>query len=382
MDINQTVYKLCTQNKDLRDFLISKGINHLSSDTMFNTMAKMIKLKDALKLKNIDAEIFQEEYKSFSSKVIENENFENKDSKYTIEGAVPCPIRVPLMESLKDFSTGKDIDIDFDLRSANLGMDFVFDKFKNKKKLPDLITTAGFELILDDKIYEEVKKSYTDCNIPINDDFIKRGVDLKDPEGIFHILGIVPAVFIVNKELLGSRKMPNSWEDLLSGEFENSITIPVADLDMYNAILITIYAKFGLDGVKKLKDGFFSKLHPAQMVKADRNNAACISICPYFFATMISSDSLKLVWPKEGAVISPIFMTAKKESLKNVKDAIDYFTSEKVGQIFSFNGKFPSTVVGIDNNLSEDQKFLWAGWEMLNNKREKLKSQISQYFDL
>lgn len=97
---------------------------------------------------------------------------------------------------------------------------------------------------------------------------------------------------------------------------------------------------------------------------------------------MISSDSLKLVWPKEGAVISPIFMTAKKESLKNVKDAIDYFTSEKVGQIFSFNGKFPSTVVGIDNNLSEDQKFLWAGWEMLNNKREKLKSQISQYFDL
>ena len=89
MDINQTVYKLCTQNKDLRDFLISKGFNNLSSDTMFNTMAKMIKLKDALKLKNIDAEIFQEEYKSFSSKVIENENFENKDSKYTIEGAVP-----------------------------------------------------------------------------------------------------------------------------------------------------------------------------------------------------------------------------------------------------------------------------------------------------
>ena len=124
MDINQTVYKLCTQNKDLRDFLISKGFNNLSSDTMFNTMAKMIKLKDALKLKNIDAEIFQEEYKSFSSKVIENENFENKDSKYTIEGAVPCPIRVPLMESLKDFSTGKDIDIDFDLISSKIKRNF------------------------------------------------------------------------------------------------------------------------------------------------------------------------------------------------------------------------------------------------------------------
>ena len=33
------------------------------------------------------------------------------------------------------------------------------------------------------------------------------------------MLGVVPAVFLVNKNMLGDREMPKSWADLLKPEF-------------------------------------------------------------------------------------------------------------------------------------------------------------------
>ncbi|WP_308533612.1 ABC transporter substrate-binding protein [uncultured Peptoniphilus sp.] len=382
MDFNKTVFELCNENEKLREFLISKGFEPLKNDKLFKTMAKMIKLKDALKMKNIDRHIFMEEFNNYNGVILEDENIEKEGKKFIVEGAVPCPIRVPLMENLKEISDEKIKEVDFDLRSANLGLDFVTQKFKNKEKLPDLITSAGFDLVLDEEIFEEIEKNYVAPSNEFNEDFINRGADLKDPNGVFYMLGVVPCVFIVNKNALGGRGIPKSWEELLSGEFNNKITIPVSDLDMYNAILVTLYSKFGLDGLRKLKDGFYSRMHPAQMVKQKNDSGACVSLCPYFFANMIKNESLELVWPEDGAIISPIFMTAKKSSIDNLKEVIDYFTSQRIGEIFSFNGKFPSTNLRVDNNLRDDYKFLWASWDLLNNKREKMKKDISKVFEL
>ena len=41
--------------------------------------------------------------------------------------------------------------------------------------------------------------------------------------------------------------------------------------------------------------------------------------------------------------------------------------SKEVGQMLATNGKFPSTHPEVDNNLNEDQKFMWIGWDYINN---------------
>lgn len=75
----------------------------------------------------------------------------------------------------------------------------------------------------------------------LNRIFTEQGLDLLDPEGDYSILAVVPAVFLVNKEELGERSIPKTWEDVLSEEFAGDVSLPVSDFDLFNAILINIY---------------------------------------------------------------------------------------------------------------------------------------------
>ena len=110
---------------------------------------------------------------------------------------------------------------------------------------------------------------------------------------------------------------------------------------------------------------------PAEMVKSNRKSASgipTVTVMPYLFAKMVREESpLKAVWPKEGAVISPIFLLAKKASRERIKPLVDFFMSKEVGQMLATSGKFPSTHPEVDNNLDEIQKFMWIGWDYINS---------------
>ena len=55
----------------------------------------------------------------------------------------------------------------------------------------------------------------------------------------------------MNENNLNGRKIPTSWEDLLfSGDYIDSVAIPLSDLDMFNALVVNIYAKWGIKGIK------------------------------------------------------------------------------------------------------------------------------------
>ena len=106
------------------------------------------------------------------------------------------------------------------------------------------------------------------------------------------------------------------------------------------------------------------------MVKAKgkSKDAPAVSIIPYFFTQMLMGASdLQAVWPKDGALLSPIFMITKKAKQDKIKPFIDFFMSEKIGTLFSASGKFPSTNPNVDNHLDENQTFKWIGWDFIHN---------------
>lgn len=383
MNLNRDVYSLCMENSELKDFLIMKGFDNLKNPAAFKLMAKMIKLKDALKLKGISAELFVEEYERYIGKFeMQEEILNNNTAKYTVAGAVPCPIRVPLIDLLNDYNEKNDIsNIKYDFRSANLGLDFVIDNLKSGKDLPDLITSAGYELILNKEISNRIESEYYVPEIEFNSEILERIENIKDPENRFNIIAIVPAVFIVNKRELAGRQIPKSWSDVLSEEYAQSMTIPVGDLDLYNALVLTIYSKYGEDGLMKLKNAVASSMHPSQMVNGIRNKTACVSVAPYFFASLVQSDELEVIWPEDGAIVSPIFMSVKKGSAEYIKATLNYLLSEEVGSVFSNNGKFPVTTNNLKNQFSKEQKLIFAGWELLNNIDEHIEI-INKYFKL
>lgn len=296
------------------------------------------------------------------------------DTSINVIGLLPCPVRIPLLEQFNGLSNVKQIN--HNLKAASEGLDWLKEEVsiaKTEEDLADIYISAGFDLFFENDLMKKFKddKVFEDFynHIEYNKDFNNEQVQLKDPSGDYSMLGVVPAVFLVNTKVLGDRPMPKTWSDLFDPIYDNSISLPVSDFDLFNAILIHLYKEFGDDAITRLGKSLVKSMHPAEMVKSERRARVkpAISIMPYFFTKMALPGSvMKAVWPEDGAIISPIFMLTKRSKKEELLEIGNMFTSVETGEILSHRGLFPSINKDVNNNL-EGKTFKWIGWDYINN---------------
>ena len=200
-----------------------------------------------------------------------------------------------------------------------------------------------------------------------NEDFDNDEIDLKDPDRQYSMIGVVPAVFLVNVEELNGREIPKTWEDILKEEFENSVSLPIGDFDLFNAILLNVQKRYGDEAVKKLGKSLLRSMHPSEMVKSHtkKNSKPAVTIMPYFFTKMIRGNGpMQAVWPEDGAIISPIFLLSKSSKKEALKPLVDFFVSKEIGEVLSHNGRFPSINPEVDNRTGK-VPYMWLGWDYI-----------------
>ncbi|HOW22423.1 MAG TPA: ABC transporter substrate-binding protein [Sedimentibacter sp.] len=369
VDLKDTLFNITEKHKEALDLLISLGFDSLKDDNLRKMFGSSISLENALKSKKINPEAF---LAKLMERIEENKRAQNKyKDTIKVTGVLPCPVKVPLLETFENWLAEQDFDfnLDYELKAASMGIDWIKDEMKNSEKIPDLFISAGFDLFFDRNLLGKYKSDNLFEDISgiekYNDDFLE--YDLKDPSGQYSMLGVVPAVFLVNRDELKGRKIPESWEELLSGEFENNVSLPISDFDLFNALLLNIYKLYGEEGIRKLAGIFQKNMHPSEMVKSHmKRERPAITIMPYFFTWMVREGSpMVLVWPKDGAIISPIFMLTKKETKNKTKALADFFASKEAGEILSHKGKMPSVNPEVDNRIPKENKYIWLGWDFI-----------------
>ncbi|WP_326907270.1 ABC transporter substrate-binding protein [Sedimentibacter sp. MB31-C6] len=376
-DIKDTIYNITEKYSEAIELLVSLGFDNLKDEKMRRVFGKSITLEDALKLKKISIDNFATQ---LVDKIENNENNLNKLSSdneiVKIAGVLPCPVRVPLTESFENWISSQNFDfkLEYELKAASMGIDWLVESLKeqSRDKLPDLFISAGFDLFFDKELFgkykaENIFEDITDIE-QYNEDFHNDYIELKDPNKQYSIIGVVPAVFLVNKEVLGKREIPRGWQDILKDEFENSVSLPIGDFDLFNAILLNIYKSYGDEGIKRLGRSLQKSMHPSEMVKSHmkKYEKPAITIMPYFFTWMAKEGSpMVAVWPEDGAIISPIFMLSKKDKREKLKSIVDFFASKDVGEILEHNGKFPSVNPEVNNMVTKDNKYMWLGWDYI-----------------
>ncbi|XMB85547.1 ABC transporter substrate-binding protein [Mycoplasmatota bacterium WC44] len=356
----------------------NKGIKGLDNALVMKQVGNM-KLELILQNKKLNVETFVD----LINETIENNKSEDitlvqktfEEGKINVLGLLPCPVRMPLLEKFGEYE--KINDINHELKAASEGLDWLAESVKGAKdasELADVYISAGFDLFFE----EELMKKYKVANVfedftgieEYNTDFENDYMSLKDPSNDYSMLAVVPAVFLVNTKELGDRPIPRTWSDLFNPIYEGSISLPVSDFDLFNAILIHLYKEFGSEACYKLGKSLVASMHPAQMVKSDKKGKRvkpAISIMPYFFTRMALPGSvMEAVWPEDGAIISPIFMLTKKEKKEEIEDIAKMFASKEIGEILSHKGLFPSIRKDVDNKL-EGKKFKWIGWDYINS---------------
>lgn len=298
-------------------------------------------------------------------------------SDISILGLLPCPVRLPLMDLFTDqvaqLSQAHDVAIHHEMKAASMGVDWVAEKMADmttEAVCPDVFISAGFDLFFGANRITEFKAKgvFQDrCSWSrINKTFA--AIQPRDPKGHYSMISVVPAVFLVNRDELGERPIPRSWSDLLWGPYDNAVSLPVGDFDLFNAILLNIHKAHGDRGVARLGRILLSSLHPSQMVKTERkkDNRPAITIMPYFFTKMVKDgDVMEAVWPEDGAILSPIFMLTKKRDDPALRAVIDFFFSRQVGTILAEKGLFPSLHPDVANPVPSEAPLMWLGWETI-----------------
>jgi len=382
--IDDTLKTIVDEYPETIPVFVSNGFPLMDNPEKRAEFADKITLKMALTLKQQNIETFSKllrdriDVQRNEADISLSETTQLKDKNaLNVVGLLPCPVRIPLLEGFTAFAkqyaekTGKEIN--YELKAASMGLDWVEENIRgidSAEKLPDLFISAGFDMFFDEEMIGRFKKDNVFEDISGLTDFNKlfKDLELKDPRNHYSMISVVPAVFLVNTEELNGRKCPESWEDILAPEFDNSVSLPVGDFDLFNGILLNIHKKYGDEGVRKIGRSLLESMHPSQMVKSDRKKTdrPAVTIMPYFFTKMVrEGGTMRAVWPKDGAIISPIFMLAKTSRKTELKPIVDFFASREIGEILSHQGLFPSVLPGIDNRIPEENKFMWLGWDYI-----------------
>ena len=373
----ETILTITDRYPELIPFLVSKGFTPLQDEKKRKMMGGMISLKNAVRMKGLNLDGLVKEMVAELDKSYGAGSEANKEIR--VEGLVPCPVRIPLQEELDSFISRMDNPVILNLKAASQGVDWLEERFAegaDGEELADIFISAGFDLFFDWRLMDRYRrqglfKDNTGIK-SLNRVFAEQGIDLLDPEGDYSILAVVPAVFLVNKDELDGRSIPQSWEDILSDDFIGDVSLPVSDFDLFNAILLNLYKKYGEEGIERLGRSMLKAQHPAQMIKEGgrkKSGEAAVTVMPYFFTRMARRfPHFEFVWPADGAIISPIFMLAKEDSFPAIQPLVDFFASRETGEIFAHQGLFPSVRPDIDNRLPEGVKFMWPGWEFLRKE--------------
>ncbi len=385
IEVTMTIRSIIEQYPETRAVFIANGLDDLVDKRNLEKVGAFLTIESALKMKEKDLVAFMNmlsEQISSNHDRIDITLAEEKNEQLDVIGLLPVSVRLQVLETFEALRVRLQKEEGLSLAgrfaAAQEGTDWVAEAYgqvEEPRMLPDICFSAGFDFFFAKPFTDRFIKSGVFRKLmpwTENEDF--QGLGLQDPKSRYCIISVVPAVFVVDEPALEGRSVPRTWEDLLGSSYERSIAMPERSLDIPRSILLTLYARFGEEGVRSLGRNTASQLHPAQMVKQIKSavkGRPAVSVMPYFFSrTVNEAEGITVIWPEDGAIVSPIYMLAKSDpgfcraDPRVVERAAELFSSQQMGTIFT-KGYFPSLHPKVNNALPDEASFQWIGWEFL-----------------
>ncbi len=95
------------------------------------------------------------------------------------------------------------------------------------------------------------------------------------------------------------------------------------------------------------------------------NSHAAIYILPWSLADLCPRrDRTQVVWPRDGALAFPLWMTAQAAHRDRVAPLADYFFAPSTAPWLDHN-LYPSLAPDGGAKLPQGARFFWPGWEFL-----------------
>ena len=199
---------------------------------------------------------------------------------------------------------------------------------------------------------------------------------LIDEQGWIGTYAVAPFVFLIDHARLDGRPIPRRWADLLDPVYRDMVVFSgwrregTQQYSQYNKFFLLAMAKeFGLKGLGKLVQNVPLLLHSAQMPRLAGTDASPggIYIAPWSMADMCPRRKVtEIVWPEDGALAYPLWLTVKASHRKALDPLVRYFYGAELGRYLNAN-RYPALTPDCAPGLPEGAKLKWLGWDYVRH---------------
>lgn len=370
-----------------RQLLAGHGITQFDDPETLATYGGLLKVRTLLKAQRIDEGAFCARLAAEST-VADGEPVPAASTVPNLFALLPCPLKVPIEEAFAAFLQRLPADrrerLTFFIEgNANHQLDYAdyADHFERLDEIPDIVITPGFNSFFHPHFVERFIRvgRFTSVSGYAGDRHLAP-LGVIDPAGHYTMLAMNLLVPVVDRFRLGSRPVPRCWADLLDPQYRASIAIRGnSDGTFCETLLLAILKEFGPTGLEQLGRNVSYGWHPSQMAKTagnGREEGPAISIMPLFFTTTIKNrEQVEIVWPADGALVSPVTMLIKAEKRSELREVVDFLAGPEVARICA-GALFPAVHPEVDNRLPDNATFKWIGWDYVTG--HDLKTLIAQ----
>lgn len=285
--------------------------------------------------------------------------------------SLPCPLKAPMAIALENLK-------------ERLGPDFPWPRIfmdscgkhtlndlasglEAPAEVPDLVVSAGLNGFLSKSFRDRFATGGLLARLPQDVHPALAGAGLADPRGVCRIYAVNPLVIAVVTSRLGGLPVPASFDDLLHPAYAGRVGLcgpPETAGD--STLLLDIRLRHGPEAVAALGRAMVCDTHPSQIFRpAPGSNPPPIGVMPYFFAAAAPRrDDVRLVWPREGGLASPLFVMVKESARQALAPLVDFFCGPETAAI-SAGALIPPTCPEAPSGLPEGASVRFIGWDVL-----------------
>lgn len=288
---------------------------------------------------------------------------------------MPCGLRMPFNNTVESYLSACPTNQRFTYYSeGNVNHELTFsihiDSLEDISELPDVVISSDFNGFFHQKFISSfLNRGYFRALQINNSNSVLHRKQFKDPQGALSMLGVNPLVLVKVQKRGFDESVPASWHDILNEENRKNVVIRGQGDFFCTGVLTYFFQMFGNEGIRALARSVHSGMHPAEMVKhIDSGNEEIpqFYIMPWFFTRKIKKkERVNVVFPREGALGSPIQALIKKDCIEH--SVADFLASKNLHQTFADN-LFPTLHPEIVCELPEHADIRWLGWDFIYNQ--------------
>jgi ABC-type Fe3+ transport system substrate-binding protein len=194
-----------------------------------------------------------------------------------------------------------------------------------------------------------------------------REISAVDPTGRATMFAGTPYVMLVDRRVLGPLPVPRRWSDLLKDEYRGEIASPGGAGGISSVILLHYHLHHGMDGLERFSRAVRSCSHGSRFAReaSEGGVSAAISILPWIFARCVQGVDLETVWPEEGAILSPMWISVREDATPPALELAEFVAGAGLGgRTRGFGCPWASEEA--PEILPQGAKLDWCGWDLLH----------------